>query len=107
MLKITMSKMGAEDRWVLHGRLTGPWVSELRTVWRNLQRADKHRRCKFDLNDVTFVDEAGGKLLRALAKQGVQFDGSGIYVRSILRQLERKGNASRSGLSSQISPQNL
>jgi anti-anti-sigma regulatory factor len=92
MLKITMSKTGTEDRWTLHGQLTGPWVSEMRTDWRNTQGADEHRRCVFDLNDVTFVDKAGEKLLRALAKQGVQFEASGIYVRSVLRQLDGEGN---------------
>jgi anti-anti-sigma regulatory factor len=91
MLKITMSKTETEDRWTLHGQLTGPWVSELRTVWRNTEGADEHRRCVFDLNDVTFVDKAGEKLLRALAKRGVRFEASGLYVRGVLRQLEGNG----------------
>ena len=81
-----MNKTETEDRWTLHGQLTGLWVSELRTVWRNTQGADEHRRCVFDLNDVTFVDEAGEKLLRVLAKEGVQFEAGGIYIRGVLSQ---------------------
>lgn len=92
MLKITMRKTGTEDRWTLHGKLMGPWVSELRTVLRNTQGADKQRSCVFDLDEVTFVDKAGEKLLRALAKPAVQFEASGIYVRGILRQLQGEGN---------------
>ena len=92
MMKISMSKTGTEDRWTLHGQLSGPWVSELRTVWRNTQGADEHRRCVFDLNEVTFVDKAGEKLLRVLAKQGVRFEANGIYVRGVLKQLESKGD---------------
>lgn len=90
MLKITMSKTGTEDRWTVYGQLTGPWVSELRTVWRNAQNADKQRRCVFDLNEVTFVDKAGEKLLRVLAKHGVEFEAAGLYVRGVLRRLVSK-----------------
>ena len=44
----------------------------------------------FDLNDVTFVDKAGEKLLRVLAKQHLKFEASGIYVRGVLTQLQGK-----------------
>ena len=47
-------------------------------------------RCVFDLNDVTFVDKAGEKPLRALAKQHVKFEASGIYVRGVLSQVPGK-----------------
>jgi hypothetical protein len=36
---------------------------------------------------VTFMEKAGDKLLRALAKQHVKFQASGIYVRGVLSQL--------------------
>jgi predicted nucleic acid-binding Zn ribbon protein len=98
MLKITMTKTPAEERWILHGRLVGPWVRELQAVWRNTHRADEQQRCVFDLNDVTFVDKGGETLLRALAKEGVQFEASGIYVRDVVKQLKGKRNARRGEL---------
>lgn len=93
MLMITMTKTPTEERWILHGRLIGPWVSELQAVWQNTHRADGEQRCVFDLNDVTFVDKDGEKLLRALAKEGVQFEASGIYVRDVVKQLRGKRKA--------------
>lgn len=96
MLMITMTKTPGEERWILHGRLVGPWVGELQAVWRNTHRTDEQQRCVFDLNDVTFVDKGGEKLLRALAKEGVQFEASGIYVREIVKHLI--GKSRRAGL---------
>jgi predicted nucleic acid-binding Zn ribbon protein len=98
MLKITMTKTPTEERWMLHGRLVGPWVRELQAVWRNTHRADEQQRCVFDLNDVTFVDKGGEKLLRALAKEGVQFEASGIYVRDVVKQLKGQRKARRGEL---------
>jgi ABC-type transporter Mla MlaB component len=95
MLKITMTKTAAEERWILHARLIGPWVRELQAVWRNTHRADERQRCVFDLNDVTFVDKAGATLLRSLAKEGVQFEASGIFVRDVVQQLKGKHKAPR------------
>jgi predicted nucleic acid-binding Zn ribbon protein len=98
MLKITMTKTPTEERWILHGRLVGPWVRELQAVWRNTHRGDEQQRCVFDLNDVTFVDKGGEKLLRALAKEGVQFEASGIYVRDVVKQLKGQRKARRGEL---------
>jgi predicted nucleic acid-binding Zn ribbon protein len=98
MLKITMTKTPTEERWMLHGRLVGPWVRELQAVWRNTHRADEQQRCVFDLNDVTFVDKGGEKLLRALAKEGVQFEASGIYLRDVVKQLKGQRKARRGEL---------
>jgi hypothetical protein len=98
MLKITMTKTPTEERWILHGRLIGPWVRELKAVWRNTHRADEQQRCVFDLNEVTFVDKGGETLLRALAKEGVQFEASGIYVRDVVKQLKDKRKARRGEL---------
>jgi anti-anti-sigma regulatory factor len=68
MLKITFSETPAEERWILHGRLVHPWVQELRTCWKKNHRAEARRVCIVDLNEVTFIDKSGERLLRKLAK---------------------------------------
>jgi len=40
MLKINLRDTPAEERWILHGRLTAPWVRELRGSWRKNHRTD-------------------------------------------------------------------
>ena len=87
MLKITITETPAERRWVVQGRLVGPWVSELRATWRRWGRRDK-RTCIFDLNDVTFIDKSGERLLRAMSKKGAQLTARGLYVKHVLEQLK-------------------
>src|SRR6267378_1741460 len=85
----------AEERWILHGWLTDPWVHELRTCWRKNHRTHVGRACVVDLNEVTFIDKSGERLLCKLAKEGAQFTASGTYTKHILEHLNvlRKRNS--------------
>jgi RND family efflux transporter MFP subunit len=87
MLKITFSETPAEEKWILHGRLTHPWVEELRACWKKNHRADVRRVCIVNLNEVMFIDKSGERFLRLLARNGAQFTASGIYTKHILEQL--------------------
>jgi RND family efflux transporter MFP subunit len=78
MLKISFNKTATEERWTLHGRLAGPWVHELRTCWKVNHHADEGRACVVELNEVTFIDKSGERLLRTLARDGAQFNANGI-----------------------------
>lgn len=97
MLKITITKTSAEMRWVLQGRLVEPWVSELRTNWKRAYRSRKVCTCVIDLNDVTSVDQAGEKLLRALSREGTRFIANGLYIRHVLEALKMNGKHKLSG----------
>src|ERR1700746_2917497 len=68
MLKINFNETPVEERWVLHGRLTDAWVHELRKCWKKHHRTDLKRACIADLNEVTFIDKCGERLLRMLAR---------------------------------------
>ena len=91
VLKITITKTRAEMRWILQGRLMEPWVSEFRASWKKAHRSRKVCSCVVDLNDVTHVDQAGEKLLRALSREGAQFIASGLYIKHVLQQLKTIG----------------
>jgi anti-anti-sigma regulatory factor len=86
VLKITRTETPAEEKWVLQGRLVGLWVSELRRSWKKTHRTDNKLKCIVDLNDVTFIDEKGERLLRTMSKEGVQFIASGIYIKHLLQK---------------------
>ena len=94
MLKISFSETPSEERWVLHGRLTGPWVRELRVSWKSKHRGDSQRACIMDLNEVTFIDKRGERLLRMLAREGAQCIATGVYVKHVVEQLTTKGKGS-------------
>lgn len=80
MLRIT-----AEDgkKLVLHGQLAGPWVAELQTAWAKTLEI-------VDLTNVTFVDEAGARVLCEMSGAGVRFVASGVDTKHLLDELKRK-----------------
>src|SRR5229473_3417312 len=80
-----------DRRWIVQGRLVGPWVSELRTTWKRAHKNQDNRTCIVDLNDVTFIDKSGERLLRAMSKKGAQLIARGLYVRHVLEQLKTGG----------------
>ncbi len=88
MLKITIMETATERRWIVQGSLVGPWVSELRTTWKRAHRSHDKRACIIDLNDVTFIDKSGERLLRAISKKGAQLIAGGMYVKHVVEQLK-------------------
>jgi outer membrane protein TolC len=88
MLKISFSETSAEEKWILEGRLSGAWVQELRASWKKNHHIGKKRASVVNLNEVTFIDKTGERLLRALRDEGAQLISGGCYVRHILGQLK-------------------
>ena len=93
MLKITITSTAREARWTLHGRLVAPWVSELKSCWRRAHRATKRRRCIVNLDEVTFIDQSGERMLRSMSNQGVRFIAGDVYVKHVLYRLRGKANS--------------
>ena len=85
MLKIARTETSEEERWTLHGRLVGLWVSELRRSWKKTHRTDNNRKCIVDLNEVTFIDKKGERLLQTMSKEGAQFIATGLYIKHVLQ----------------------
>ena len=94
MLKICFSETPSEERWTLHGRLTAPWVRVLRVCWKKNHRSGKERPCIVDLNEITFIDKSGERLLRVLVRQGAQCVATGVYIKHVLEKLTSKGKGS-------------
>ena len=91
MLRISYSDAGAEKRWKLFGRLAGPWVDELRTCWQRVGELTPQSRAVVDLSGVTFIDEAGERLLSQMLRAGVGFVAPGVETKHLVENLTRKG----------------
>jgi hypothetical protein len=94
VLKISITETATETRWVLQGRVFGPWVSELNAIWRTSTRTRKGRACIVDLNDVTFIDKGAEKLLRTMAREGAQLIANGGYIKNVFGKqkiIDRRG----------------
>ena len=89
MLKIVVTETPAEKRWTLHGQLVGPWVRQLRICWRKACGGAGGQKCVVNLDDVTFIDKAGEKLLRVMAKEGIEFVARGISIRYLVEELSK------------------
>jgi anti-anti-sigma regulatory factor len=90
MLKITNTSTATEQKWILHGRLSGPWVAELKSNWEKLNVESHGRRRVVDLTGVTFVDECGELVLSEMRSEGAQFVARGVDTRQMLADLENK-----------------
>jgi len=102
VLKITITETPTEIRCVLQGRLFGPWVSELRSIWRRVTRTRNGRTCIVELNDVTFIDRGAAKLLRTMSREGAQFIANGLYTKHVLEGLKISGKRGLSGMIASI-----
>lgn len=92
MLKITITNTAKEERWTLQGRLVAPWVKELKANWNRTRRMADRGRCIVNLDEVTFIDKSGERMLRCMCRQGAQLVASDVYVKHVLDRLQRKSN---------------
>jgi hypothetical protein len=65
--------------------------------WKKTHRTDVGRLCIVDLNEVTFVDKCGERLLRMLARNGVEFIATRTYTKHVLDEITAKLRPSNSG----------
>ena len=91
MLRITHARTETEYRWTLCGRLTRPWVAELRACWEQGREGGVDARMVVDLSDVTFIDESGEKLLSEMGSDGAEFIAAGVETKHLLKNLKGKG----------------
>src|ERR1700730_16984609 len=87
MLRITLTETGAEQRWILEGRLTGGSIEDLVANWRANRDRAPTQKCVVDLNQVTFIDRDGEQVLLMMIRDGVEFLATGLYTRHLLESL--------------------
>jgi len=89
MLRITIEETASEATIALDGRLAGPWVVELARCWDALVFARSPRGVHVRLDEVTFIDETGKKLLHRMHQQGATLVAAGCMTRSIVEDIAR------------------
>lgn len=85
MLRMIQAGSGdSPETIVLHGRLVGPWVDQLRQLcqaWPSTSPA-----LRLDLSGVSYVDAAGVALLGQLRRQGAAITGLSRFIAEMLRE---------------------
>jgi hypothetical protein len=90
VLRITIIDEPAEQRWNLQGRLSGPWVAQLKSNWEKAHGQGELRKCVVDLSCVTFVDLEGERVLATMMKDGAEFIATGVYTKHVLEILGKR-----------------
>jgi hypothetical protein len=87
MLRVSYSNTDEGERWILSGRLAGPWVDELRSCWRQARERAPLPRVIVDLKEVVFIDEAGERLLAELEILGAELVAAGVENKHVVASL--------------------
>jgi ABC-type transporter Mla MlaB component len=87
MLKITRIDTKTEQRLVLEGRLTEPWIADLRPHWQETRHAHPEREFVVDLRGVVRSDTAGECALALMKTEGAEFLASGIRMKHLVEHL--------------------
>ena len=96
MLRITPIETHQAAILKLEGRLSGPWVAELRRCCASLAR--REISVKINLQGVSFIDRPGRDLLLRMEGQGTPLLESSEFLRDLLhpdgrRQSERRAKS--------------
>ena len=59
MFKISIVDTRTQRKLVVEGKLSEPWVAELRTTWRNASRDLDGRKVVIDLSSLTVISREG------------------------------------------------
>ncbi len=89
MLKITILDSASELRFRLEGKLSGPWVSELRQCWQTASSTTAGRNTVADLREIDFVDPEGQQLLVEMHRAGVRLQAVTPLIRTLVDEINR------------------
>jgi ABC-type transporter Mla MlaB component len=87
MLKITKIDSEGEQRLILEGRLTLPWIAELGFHWRETRQAHPERKFVVDVRGVLRIDSAGEGALALMKTEGATFLASGVRMKHLIEDL--------------------
>ncbi|HTA43892.1 MAG TPA: hypothetical protein VK789_15665 [Bryobacteraceae bacterium] len=89
MFRACYSDTADVQRWSLYGRLAGPWVDELRLCWKRAREGAPLARGIVDLQEVTFIDPAGERLLAEMRRAGVELIATGVEHQHLIALLDK------------------
>ena len=94
MLRITVQE--DDSLWRLHlaGKLAGAWVAETENTWRSAPISG--RRLEIDMREVTWIDEAGRRLLQAMNRAGARLIAKGVAMEALVEEITEKPARRRS-----------
>jgi len=90
MLRVTAQDEAEAIRLKIEGRLAGADVNNVESYWQTITAAREFSPILIDLTGVTFVDEAGKRLLAEMSRHGDKFVASGLMTKAIIEEVSRE-----------------
>ena len=90
MFKVSIIDTPAQRKLVVEGKLSEPWVAELRTIWKDASRDLDRRKLVIDLSSLTVISREGEDAIFDLMKKEAKFTCGGVLTKHVLKQLARK-----------------
>lgn len=90
MFRISIVDTLAQRRLVVEGKLSDPWVTELRTTCKSAMRDLEGRKLVIDLSSLTVISREGEDAIVDLMKEGAKFSCAGVLTRHVLKRLARR-----------------
>lgn len=88
MMKAQIRETGDRVTLQVCGRLTSEgWVGELAKCWQAARLKYPDRPIVVDLRGVTFVDQAGERLLESMHRDGATFLAAGLLIQEVVNQI--------------------
>jgi hypothetical protein len=87
MLKITKIDTEREQRLILEGRLTLPWIAELGSHWKETRQAHPERKFVVDVRGVLRIDGDGESALARMKTEGAMFLAGGVRMKNLIEDL--------------------
>jgi len=90
VLRITVQRDSNAVVLKLEGRVTGPWVEELRRAWISSTKVADGELIEVELSGVSFVDAKGRDLLLRMQREKVDLKGASGFLRQLLKDGNEK-----------------
>ena len=71
----------------LAGKLAGEWTSELERCWNNAVSLLQPNLIRVELAEVTYVDDAGKRLLMQMAAAGAALVAADVVMKALVEQI--------------------
>jgi ABC-type transporter Mla MlaB component len=87
MLRIIEQENDRSLSFKLAGKLVRDWAPELERCWQQAVARQEFTIVRVDLTEVTFVDDAGKRLLAAMANTGVELIAADVLMKALVEQI--------------------
>lgn len=87
MLRITIHNEAETTRFVIEGKLAGPWVEELKKCWLAALCDEPCPPLLVDLSAVTFIDLEAITLLTEMSRHGARLSANGLMNQAIIEEI--------------------